>query len=374
MTEIKKLGFGCMRLPLLNGEFNQVDKPALNQMVDYFLEHGFTYFDTAWFYHKCQSEAALKECLVERYPRSSFQLADKMPLALINEEKELPEYFNTQLERCGVSYFDYYLVHDMGKDRFAVAEKTHVFDFLAQKKADGMIKQLGFSFHDTPEVLEQLLTAHPDVDFVQLQLNYLDWDSEVTQSRRLWEIAKQHNKPIIVMEPVKGGMLAELPEEAAALLKAAAPDKSLASWAIRFAASQENVLVVLSGMSNMEQLKDNIACMENFQPLSAAELDLLQQVVDIINSKIAIPCTGCAYCINNCPMEIPIPKYFSLYNSDLLEPPDKAWTQQGVLYDHFAQQQGKASDCCECGQCEKMCPQHLPIRELLKTVAKHFEE
>lgn len=370
---MKKLGFGLMRLPLINGEFNRIDKEMLCSMVDLYLSKGFQYFDTAWFYHDGQSEAAVKECLVNRYPRSSFLLADKMPLVLIREERELEEYFQTQCERCGVGYFDYYLVHDMAGERRKTAEKTHVFEFLAKKKAAGLVKHIGFSFHDTADTLEQILSEHPEVDFVQLQLNYLDWENEIIQSRKCYETAKRHRKPVIVMEPVKGGTLATVPTETEKLLKEASPDMSIASWAIRFAASHDNVMLVLSGMSNMEQLQDNLSYMENFKPFTKEEFASVQKAAEIINKSVTIPCTGCSYCINNCPMNIAIPKYFSLYNTDMQELETKAWTAQTMLYGHLAEQFGKASACIGCGQCEKMCPQHLPIIQCLKQVAERFE-
>lgn len=370
---MKKLGFGLMRLPLIDGKFDSVDCKELCNMVDLYLGKGFQYFDTAWFYHNGQSEAAVRECLVNRYPRSAFFLADKMPLILIREERELEEYFQAQRKRCGVDYFDYYLVHDMAGERREAAERTQVFSFLAEKKAAGLVKNIGFSFHDTADILEQILSEHPEVDFVQLQLNYLDWENEVVQSRKCYETAKRHGKPVIVMEPVKGGTLAKIPTEAEQMLKEAAPDMSAASWAIRFAASHENVMLVLSGMSNMEQLLDNISYMENFKPLTKEETALVHKAASIINKSVAISCTGCSYCINNCPMNIAIPKYFSLYNADMQELETKAWTAQAMLYGHLAEQFGKASACVGCGQCEKMCPQHLPVIQWLKKVAERFE-
>lgn len=370
---MKKLGFGFMRLPLVNGQFDHIDKETLYRMVSLYLSKGFQYFDTAWFYHNGQSEAAVKECLVSRYPRSSFFLADKMPLALIREERELEEYFQMQRERCGVDYIDYYLVHDMAGERLETAEKTHVFEFLAEKKAAGLVKYTGFSFHDTASILEQILSEHTEIDFVQLQLNYLDWENEVIQSRKCYETAKRHGKPVIVMEPVKGGTLAKVPPDAERLLKEAAPDMSVASWAVRFAASHDNVMLVLSGMSNMEQLKDNLSYMENFKPFTEAEFMVVQKAAEIINKSVTIPCTGCSYCTSNCPVNIAIPKYFSLYNADMQELDTKAWTAQTMLYGHLAEQSGKASACVGCGQCEKMCPQHLPVREWLKQVAERFE-
>ncbi len=342
-------------------------------MVDHFVAKGFQYFDTAWFYHNGKSETAIKECLVDRYSRSSFLLTDKMPLILIRQEEELEEYFETQRSRCGVDYFDYYLIHDMGGDRRQKAEKLHVFDFMKQKKAAGLVKQIGFFLHDTADVLDELLTQHPEVDFVQIQLNYLDWENEAIQSWKCYETAGRHGKPVIVMEPVKGGTLSRLPAKAETLLRSCNPHMSIASWAIRFAAGKENVMMVLSGMSSMEQLIDNTSYMEDFVPLTEKESALIGQVVDAINDSIVIPCTGCSYCTLHCPKNIAIPKYFSLYNTDMQELSTKAWTAQLMLYGHLSEQYGKASACIECGQCEKMCPQHLPGTKWLKEVAKQFE-
>lgn len=370
---IKKLGFGFMRLPLVNGNFEQIDQKTLCAMVDHFLKKGFRYFDTAWFYHNGQSEAAIRDCLVSRCPRSAFLLADKMPLVLIREERELEEYFQTQLTRCGVDYFDFYLLHDMGKDRLETAERTRAFAFLRRKKAEGLARKIGFSFHDTADVLDTLLTEHPEVDFVQLQLNYLDWESRSIQSRRCYETAQRHGKPVIVMEPVKGGTLANIPEKAGERFHACRPEMSAASWAIRFAASLENVMMVLSGMSTLQQVEDNTSYMENFSPLSQQERSVVQEVTGIINDSVTIPCTGCSYCTNGCPMNIAIPQYFSLYNAEMRELEDKPWTAQLMLYGHLSGQFGKASACVGCGSCEEMCPQHLPIREWLKAVARKFE-
>ncbi len=261
----------------------------------------------------------------------------------------------------------------MAGERRKTAEKTHVFKFLAEKKAAGLVRHIGFSFHDTADILEQILSEHPEVDFVQLQLNYLDWENEIIQSHKCYETAKRHGKPVIVMEPVKGGTLAKIPTEAEKLLKDAAPDMSAASWAIRFAASHDNVMLVLSGMSNMEQLCDNLSYMEDFKPFTEAEFTLVQKAAEIINKSVTIPCTGCSYCTHNCPVNIAIPKYFSLYNANMQELETKAWTAQTMLYGHFAEQFGKASACVGCGQCEKMCPQHLPVRKWLKQVAERFE-
>lgn len=370
----KKLGFGLMRLPRLDpADEGSIDLEQTKQMVDTFLQRGFTYFDTAWMYCAFKSENAVKDVLTSRHPRESYTLATKLHAAYIHSLDDRDAIFNTQREKTGVDYFDYYLLHDMGAERYEIYKKYDCFSWIAEKKRQGLIKHMGFSFHDTAEVLDQILTEHPEMEFVQLQINYLDWDSEGVQSRKCYEVATKHGKPVIVMEPVKGGTLAKLPAAAEKLLRQADPDASVPSWAVRFAAGLPNVKMVLSGMSSTEQLLDNTGFMQNFVPLTQQEQAVIAQVVDTINASIAIPCTGCAYCTEGCPMHIAIPKYFSLYNADLQELKDKDFTSQGAYYDNLTQKFGKASDCIACGQCESVCPQHLPIIENLKRVAKQFE-
>ena len=370
----KKLGFGLMRLPRLdpNNE-GSIDLEQTKQMVDTFLQRGFTYFDTAWMYCAFKSENAVKDALTSRHPRESYTLATKLHAAYIHSLDDRDAIFNTQREKTGVDYFDYYLLHDMGAEHYEIYKKYDCFAWIAEKKRQGLIKHMGFSFHDTAEVLDQILTEHPEMEFVQLQINYLDWDSEGVQSRKCYEVATKHGKPVIVMEPVKGGTLAKLPAAAEKLLRQADPDASIPSWAVRFAAGLPNVKMVLSGMSSTEQLLDNTGFMQDFVPLTQQEQAVIAQVVDTINASIAIPCTGCAYCTEGCPMHIAIPKYFSLYNADLQELKDKDFTSQGAYYDNLTLKFGKASDCIACGQCESVCPQHLPIIENLKRVAKQFE-
>lgn len=370
----KKLGFGLMRLPRLDpADEGSIDLEQTKQMVDTFLQRGFTYFDTAWMYCAFKSENAVKDVLTSRHPRESYTLATKLHAAYIHSLDDRDAIFNTQREKTGVDYFDYYLLHDMGAERYEIYKKYDCFSWIAEKKRQGLIKHMGFSFHDTAEVLDQILTEHPEMEFVQLQINYLDWDSEGVQSRKCYEVATKHGKPVIVMEPVKGGTLAKLPAAAEKLLRQADPDASIPSWAVRFAAGLPNVKMVLSGMSSTEQLLDNTGFMQNFVPLTQQEQAVIAQVVDTINASIAIPCTGCAYCTEGCPMHIAIPKYFSLYNADLQELKDKDFTSQGAYYDNLTLKFGKASDCIACGQCESVCPQHLPIIENLKRVAKQFE-
>ncbi len=373
MFEGKKLGFGLMRLPLTNpSDAGSVDIELCKKMVDSFIEQGFTYFDTALMYCGGKSESAVKEFLTSRYPRDKYTLATKLHSMFFKTKEERDTVFNSQLKKTGVDFFDYYLMHDIGVDHYKVYTELDCFNWLAQKKKEGKVRYAGFSFHDKADLLDKVLTEHPEMDFVQLQINYLDWESEGIQSRKCYEVAEKHGKPVIVMEPVKGGTLAKLPPAAANLLKNYNGEASLPSWAIRFAASLPNVKMVLSGMSNMEQLLDNTSYMKDFKPLTEEEKSLVFKAVDIINGNIAIPCTGCSYCTEGCPQNIAIPKYFSLYNADLQEVKEKGWTPQGEYYDRLTKDFGAASDCVECGQCEEACPQHLPIIKNLKDVSAHF--
>lgn len=374
---MKKLGFGTMRLPLTNPDDpKSIDDKQVCKMFDQYLDSGFIYFDTAYPYHGEMSERMVKKCLTDRHPRSAYLLADKMPILRVKATSDYQFYFEDQLKRCGVDYFDYYLLHNMGRDRYINTQKYGGFDFISRMKEKGNVGKIGFSFHDDAATLDQILTEHPEVDFVQLQINYLDWESAVAQSRLCYETAKKHGKPIIVMEPVKGGTLASLPEQAQKLFDSyyakqtcSAKNISPSSLAIRYAASLENVFMVLSGMSSYAQLVDNISYMTDFKPLTDGEQNLVRQITDILNESIQIQCTSCRYCMEECPKNINIPAYFGLYN---LYAVTKKTTN--MYYERFSMNHGKASDCISCRKCENVCPQHIEVRSWLKQVADLYEQ
>ena len=363
-----KLGFGLMRLPKQD---EKIDIEQTKQMVDLFMESGFTYFDTAYVYDNGDSERAAKAALVDRYPRESYTLATKL-CAWMGEgnEKAAKQQFYTSLERTGAGYFDYYLLHALQAGNYKKYDEYHIWDFVKEQKAKGLIKHWGFSFHATPDILEELLNAHPDAEFVQLQLNYADWENPDVTARENYEVARRHGKSIVVMEPVKGGALANPPQDVAKVLREASSDASYASWAIRYAASLEGIIAVLSGMSNLEQMKDNLSYMKNFKPLDATEQTAIRKAQELMNGMKSIPCTACHYCTAGCPKQIPIPEIFAARNQQLV------WGQleEGKrLYSKAVESVGKASDCISCGQCEGACPQQIDVITRLKDCAGQFE-
>ena len=362
---MKKLGFGAMRLPMIG---DKVDIEQFKAMVDLFMENGFNYFDTAKVYIDGQSETALKEALTSRYPRESYIFTDKLSTWCYETEEEIRPLFENQLKACGLEYFDYYLMHSQHKGNYQKYKDTHAYEIAAELKAEGKVKHVGISFHDTADFLDTILTEQPAIEVVQLQFNYMDFESPNVQSRACYEVARKHGKEVLIMEPVKGGSLANIPDEAKAVF-AALGDKSPASYAIRFAAGFDGVLTVLSGMSTLDQVKDTISFMKDFEPLTSEEASAVAEVKEIIEKKYLIPCTACKYCVDGCPMNIQIPRLFSCMNSL------KAYNNEGARerYRKITEESGKASDCAGCGACEESCPQKLEIRELLVKVAETFE-
>ncbi len=366
MEKIKKnFGFGFMRLPMKDGE---IDTEETRRMVDAFLDAGFNYFDTAHGYLKEKSEIALRECLTSRYPRESYVLADKLTENYFKTEADIRPVLEEQLAVCGVEYFDFYLMHSQCVLNYPHFKACRAYETAFALKAEGKVRHVGISFHDRAEVLEQILTEYPEIEVVQIQFNYLDYDDLAVQSRKCYEVCVKHGKPVIVMEPVKGGNLVNLPEEAKAVLDEL-HGGSPASYALRFAAGFPGMMMVLSGMSSMEQMRDNLSFMADFRPLNDTELAAIARVQAIFRGKHLIPCPSCRYCTDGCPKHIAIPDLFATMNTRQLY---RDWNA-GYYYDIHTMDGRKASDCVKCGKCEHVCPQHLPIRKLLEDVAKEFE-
>ncbi len=368
MDKVKKnFGFGCMRLPM-NGD--QVDIAETTRMVDEFLAQGFNYFDTAHGYIGGKSELALKECLTSRYPREAYSLTDKLTDSYFKTETDIRPFFESQLEACGVDYFDFYLMHAQNADNFKKFKACRAYETAFALKAEGRIRHVGLSFHDRAEVLDQILTEYPQIEVVQIQFNYLDYDDIAVQSRKCYEVCRKHGKPVLVMEPVKGGSLVNLPEEAKKVLDNL-HGGSPASYAIRFAAGFPGMMMVLSGMSDLEQMKDNLSYMRDFKPLNETELAAVNKVQEIFHKMNMIPCTACRYCVEGCPKQISIPDLFAIMNIKQLH---HDWNADYYYEEVHTAPGRRASDCLKCGKCEKICPQHLPIRKLLEEIAKEFDK
>ena len=364
---MKKLGFGMMRLPTTNPQdHSAVDFEKVKELVDAYMERGFHYFDTAFKYCGGSSETAVRKAVVERYPRESYILTTKLSNEFMHSKEEQEQTFAQQLDKLGVDYVDYYLLHNQGAVNYKVSQELDSFSFLQKLKKQGLAKHIGMSYHDNAELLDQILTAHPELDVVQLQINYLDWDNESIQSRKCYEVCRKHGKPVLVMEPIKGGTLAKVPAEAERLMGALHPDWTPAAWALRFAASHPGVMAVLSGMNEMSQLLDNMEALDDPAPLTEEELQVMQRCAAIIQASAMIPCTGCRYCTVTCPKNIPIPDYLSLLQ-------EGHSTTQVVYYFNLAQNHSRAGDCIQCGLCESHCPQHIQIRTHLKTVSQKFD-
>ncbi len=364
-NEQKKLGFGMMRLPMVGGDVNYDE---VSRMVDEFLAAGFNYFDTAHGYLGGLSEVAVGRCLSARHERSEFLLTDKLTEPYFKREEDIRPFFESQLATCGVDYFDFYLMHAQSKSIFAHFKRCHAYETAFALKAEGKIKHVGLSFHDKAEVLEEILCTYPQVELVQIQLNYLDYEDAAVQSRLCLEVCRRHGKPVVIMEPIKGGSLVNLTPDVLAEVQKAGFDP--AELALRFAATPDDVMMVLSGMSSEAQMQANISYMRDFVPLNEQEWALSQRLADVIRSKNAIACTACRYCVEGCPMHISIPDLFACMNSKMLF---HNWNADYYYHSVHTAHNGKASQCIRCGKCEHICPQHLPIRDLLATVAKEFE-
>ena len=361
-----RLGFGMMRLPMIDGK---IDEEQCCKMVDAFIQNGFNYFDTAHGYLGELSETAVNHCVTSRYPREDYILTDKLSSPYFNRQEDIRPFFESQLAVCGVDYFDFYLMHAQDRTQFRKYKECHAYETAMELLKEGKIRHLGISFHDKASVLEEILSEYPQVEVVQLQFNYLDFEDASVQSRKCYEVCRKHNKPVLVMEPVKGGSLVELPDEAKAILDDTGSG-SYASYAIRFAAGFDGVMVVLSGMGSMEMVLDNISTMKSFKPLDVKEMEAISKVCGIIRGKSLIPCTACHYCTDGCPKRIPIPELFACMNTFTNF---KNWNAS-YYTQIYTSTGGKASECLRCGKCEKNCPQHLPIRDLLEKVAQTFEK
>lgn len=367
-SEVKKnFGFGCMRLPMKNGE---VDYDEFTKMIDVFIENGFNYFDTAHGYVGGKSETSLRDCLTSRYPRDAYILTDKLSTHHFTKQEEIRPLFESQLAACGVEYFDFYLMHAQDANIYAKYKKLHAYETALEFKKEGKMKHFGISFHDKASVLDQILTEYPQIEVVQIQFNYVDYEDASVESRKCYEVCEKHGKPVIVMEPVKGGSLVNLPEAAKKIfddLRGGSP----ASYAIRFAANFPNVMMVLSGMGNMDMMSENISFMKNFVPLNDAEKKAIEQVCEIFHSQNIIPCTACRYCMEQCPKSIAIPDLFACLNA---KKQFQNWNTDYYYNNIHTQNGGRASECIKCGKCEQICPQHLEIRKLLIDVANEFDK
>lgn len=373
MTYKSKFGFGCMRLPLTNSnDPTSVNQDLFNQMVDIYMEKGFNYFDTSYAYHNGMSEVAIRKAVVERYPRESYQICDKMPTWALTSEEDNDKFVNEMLERLGIDYFDVFFVHNINTPWYKLAEEHKAFDYIKKMKEDGIARKIGISFHDHARLLEDVLDKYGDIlDVVQLELNYLDWEDPAIEAHKCYDLCVKHGLDIYVMEPLKGGVIVNPNDEIRNDFKEFNPDKSIASFALRFCASLEHVKIVLSGMNKMEDLIDNCDTFENFEVLSDEEKEFLERMTEKLNSSVAVPCSECGYCIDACPEMIPIPEYFSLYNLSTNRPESNIYR---LYFDKLADEKVPADECTYCGTCLDYCTQHIDIPDELEKVCEHFEE
>ncbi|WP_406531980.1 aldo/keto reductase [Methanobrevibacter sp.] len=373
MTYKSKFGFGCMRLPLTDeNNPSSVDQELFNQMVDRYMEKGFNYFDTSYAYHGGVSETAIRKAVVERYPRESFQICDKMPTWALTSEEDNDKFVNEMLERLAIDYFDVFFIHNINVPWLKLAEKCNTFEYIKKMKENGVARKIGFSFHDDSKLLKKVLDKYGDfLDIAQLELNYLDWDDPSIEARKCYELCVEHGLDVYVMEPLKGGVIVNLPDEIKNDFEEFNPDKSIASFAIRFCASLDNVKMVLSGMSKMSDLDDNIDTYENFEPLTDNESEFLENMALKLREKVAVPCSECGYCIDACPEMIPIPEYFNIYNTSKNQPQSNIYR---LYYDKLGDEKVPASECTYCGTCIEHCTQKIDIPEELEKLCEHFEE
>lgn len=373
MTYKSKFGFGCMRLPLTDEEDpTKIDQELFNEMVDLYMEHGFNYFDTSYAYHNGVSEVAIRKAVVERYPRESYQICDKMPTWALTSKEDNDKFVNEMLERLGIDYFDVFFVHNINTPWFKLAENADTFEYVKNMKEKGLAKKIGFSFHDSAELLEKVLDKYADIlDIVQIQLNYLDWEDPAIESRKCYELCVKHGLDVYVMEPLKGGILVNAPDDIKKDFNEFNPDKSIASFALRFAASLDNVKVVLSGMKKMDDLVDNINTFENFEVLSDEENEFLKKMAEKLDATVAVACSECGYCVDACPEMIPIPEYFTLYNISKNRPAEDMYK---LYFDKLADEKVPADECTYCGTCLEHCTQQIDIPEMLEKVCENFEK
>jgi hypothetical protein len=373
MTYKSKFGFGCMRLPQTDAnDPTKIDQELFNEMVDIYMEKGFNYFDTSYAYHGGMSEVALRKAVVERYPRESYQICDKMPTWALTSEQDNDKFVNEMLERLGIDYFDVFFIHNINVPWYKLAKESKTFEYVKKMKDNGIAKKIGFSFHDNSKLLKEVLDEYGDIiDIVQLELNYLDWEDPAIESRKCYELCVEHGLDVYVMEPLKGGVIVNLPDSIKEEFDEFNPNKSIASMAIRFCASLEHVKIVLSGMSKMEDLIDNCDTYENFEPLSEEENEFLENMALKLKESVAVPCSECGYCIKACPEMIPIPEYFNLYNTSKNQPQSNIYR---LYYDKLGDEKVPASECTYCGTCLDHCTQKIDIPDELEKVCEHFEE